>query len=65
MTLAAALGLPTLAAGGMTLYRRLTLVVAGGRVEHVFHPIPAPSTHTHDVLRWLNRAAASDRVNIG
>ncbi|MFG2039912.1 MerR family transcriptional regulator [Dactylosporangium sp. NPDC048998] len=58
LTLAAALGLPTFTAGGMTLYRRLTLVVAGGRVEHVFHPIPAPSTHANEVLRWLNRSRA-------
>ncbi|MER7283672.1 MerR family transcriptional regulator [Dactylosporangium sp. NPDC000244] len=59
LTLAAALGLPTFTAAGMTLYRRLTLIVTDGRVEHVFHPIPAPSTHANEVLRWLNRSRAS------
>ncbi|MEU8821222.1 MerR family transcriptional regulator [Actinoplanes sp. NPDC048796] len=54
--LAAALGLPTLAAGDLTLYERLTLVVAGDRVEHVFHPIPNPAAHALEVMRWLNRS---------
>ncbi|SNY37092.1 Peroxiredoxin [Paractinoplanes atraurantiacus] len=54
--LAAALGLPTLAAGDLTLYERLTLVVTGDRVEHVFHPIPDPASHALEVMRWLNRA---------
>ena len=58
LTLAAALGLPTFTAGDMTLYGRVTLVVTDGRIEHVFHPIPAPSTHAHEVLRWLNRSRA-------
>ncbi|WP_246656236.1 MerR family transcriptional regulator [Dactylosporangium vinaceum] len=57
LTLAAALGLPTHTAAGRTFYRRLTLVVTGGVVEHVFHPIPAPPTHANEVLRWLHRTA--------
>ncbi|WP_344620654.1 MerR family transcriptional regulator [Dactylosporangium salmoneum] len=59
LALAGALGLPTFAAGGMTLYDRLTLIISDGRIEHVFHPIPAPSTHAHEVLRWFNRARAA------
>lgn len=31
-----ALGLPTFDAGGLTLYRRLTLVVSAGAIEHVY-----------------------------
>jgi peroxiredoxin len=58
LTLAAALGLPTFEQGGMTLYRRVTLVVSQGRIEHVFDPIPAPSTHANEVLRWLHRSRA-------
>ncbi|MEU7875602.1 MerR family DNA-binding transcriptional regulator [Dactylosporangium sp. NPDC049140] len=58
LTLAAALALPTFEQGGMTLYRRVTLIVSEGRVEHVFDPIPAPSTHANEVLRWLNRSRA-------
>jgi DNA-binding transcriptional MerR regulator len=53
MALAAALGLPTFGAGEMVLYRRLTLVVHDDVIEHVFHPIAAPSMHALEVLRWL------------
>ncbi|MDG4794587.1 MerR family transcriptional regulator [Micromonospora sp. WMMD1082] len=53
LTLAAALGLPTLTSADMTLYERLTLIVAEGRIEHVFHPIPQPAPHARHVMRWL------------
>jgi len=55
LTLADALGLPTFTAGDMTLYRRLTLVVADNLVEHVFHPIDEPASHALQVLRWLTK----------
>lgn len=51
--LTAALGLPTFHAAGMTLLKRLTLIVRGGRVEHVFYPVFPPDQHTAAVLRWL------------
>ncbi|GAA3203552.1 MerR family transcriptional regulator [Nonomuraea roseoviolacea] len=53
LTLAAALGLPTLDTDEMTLYRRLTLIVADGRVEHVFFPVEEPAGHAEQVMRWL------------
>ncbi|MBL7254249.1 MerR family transcriptional regulator [Paractinoplanes lichenicola] len=53
LTLAAALGLPTLAEG--TLYDRLTLIVTDDVVEHVFHPIRDPASHALEVMRWLAR----------
>jgi DNA-binding transcriptional MerR regulator len=59
MTLAAALGLPTLTVGDLTLYERLTLIVLDGVVEHVFHPIPEPSSHAREVMRWLTRLRGS------
>ncbi|SNT63633.1 Peroxiredoxin [Asanoa hainanensis] len=55
LTLASALGLPTFTAGDMTLYKRLTLIVADEVIEHVFHPIPYPASHALDVLRWLTK----------
>ena len=55
LTLAGALGLPTVAAADMTLYERLTMIVADDTVEHVFHPIPEPAAHALDVLRWLTK----------
>jgi hypothetical protein len=39
----------------MTLYERLTLIVADDAVEHVFHPIPEPASHALDVMRWLTK----------
>ena len=53
LALASALRLPTFQTAGMTLYRRLTLVVAAGRVEHVFYPVFPPDGHAADVLGWL------------
>ena len=51
--LAAALGLPTFTAGGMTLYRRHTLVVRDQTIEHVFYPVFPPDQHAQQVLTWL------------
>jgi peroxiredoxin len=53
LTLAAALSLPTFTAAGRRLYRRLTLVVRDGCVEHVFHPVFPPDAHAQEVLAWL------------
>jgi peroxiredoxin len=52
--LAGALGLPTFAAPGHErLYKRLTLVVRDGQIEHVFYPVFPPNTHAQQVLGWL------------
>lgn len=47
------LSLPTFEAGGRRRYERLTLVVAGGRIDHVFHPVFPPDAHAGEVLAWL------------
>jgi peroxiredoxin len=54
VALGGALGLPTFVAGGLVRYRRLTLVVADGRIEHVFYPIFPPQGHASEVLAWLS-----------
>lgn len=51
--LADALGLPTFEVEGMRLFRRLTLVLRDGVIEHVFHPVFPPSEHAQQVLTWL------------
>ncbi len=56
LRLAAALGLPTFGAGGMRLYRRLTLVARAGTIVRVFH-VSRPERNADDVLAWLKRAA--------
>jgi peroxiredoxin len=58
--LADALRLPTFTVEGERLYRRLTLVVRDGRVEHAFYPIFPPDGHAGQVLKWL-RAHPADR----
>jgi peroxiredoxin len=53
--LADSLNLPTFSAPGHErLYSRLTLVIRGSSIEHVFYPIFPPNTHTQQVLDWLH-----------
>jgi hypothetical protein len=51
----AALRLPTLTVDGMTLLRRLTLVIKDGCVEHVLYPVFPPDRAATDVLAVLLR----------
>lgn len=53
LRLGAALDLPTFGVDGMTLYRRITLVVDDGVVHHVFYPVFPPDGHADEVLAWL------------
>lgn len=59
MRLARALRLPTFEANGMTLYKRLTLIVDRGEIEHVFYPVFPPNQHAEEVLAWLTSHAAA------
>lgn len=54
LALADTIGLPTFEAGGQTLYKRITLVIRGGAVEHAFYPIFPPNEHAGEVLGWLS-----------
>jgi peroxiredoxin/DNA-binding transcriptional MerR regulator len=56
-----ALGLPTFDAGGRTLYRRLTMIVTNGLIEHVFYPVFQPDQHAGQVLDWLRARRRSTR----
>jgi len=38
---------------GMRLYRRLTMIVTGGTIGHVFYPVFPPGQHAAEVLEWL------------
>jgi peroxiredoxin len=58
LILADRLRLPTFTAGGRVLYKRLTLVVSQGRVEHVFYPVFPPDRHAEEVLAWLRERAS-------
>jgi peroxiredoxin len=48
-----ALRLPTFTVDGMTLLKRLTFIVEGGHIEHVFYPVFPPDTHAEEVIAWL------------
>ena len=48
-----ALRLPTFEAAGLTLLKRLTLVVRDGAIEQVFYPVFPPDAHAAEVLAWL------------
>jgi len=53
LRLRGALGLPTFAVEGRTLYRRLTFVAARGRIVKVFYPVFPPDRDAGEVLAWL------------
>ena len=55
LSFAHALRLPTFEVDGMTLLRRLTMIVSNGRIERVFYPVFPPDTHAESVLRWLEQ----------
>jgi peroxiredoxin (alkyl hydroperoxide reductase subunit C) len=48
-----ALSLPTFEIEGLTLYKRLTLIADGGRIEKVFYPVFPPDANAGDVLAYL------------
>ena len=53
LAFARALKLPTFTVEGMTLLKRLTLIVRDRRIEHVFYPVFPPDTHAEAVIAWL------------
>lgn len=59
LALAQAIKLPTMNVAGMTLLRRLALVIDDGRITTVFYPVFPPDRNAADVLAWLqaNRKA--------
>ena len=52
-TLSSAMRLPTFETSGLTLLKRLTLVIEGGVIEHVFYPVFPPDQNAGEVLTWL------------
>ena len=59
LELTKALRLPTFEAAGQTLMKRFTLVIADGRIEHVFYPVFPPDRHAEEVLAWLRGDAGT------
>ncbi|MGW1587963.1 MerR family transcriptional regulator [Streptomyces sp. NPDC002386] len=53
-SLARTLELPTFITSGLTLYKRLTLIIRDDVIEHVFYPVFPPDQHADQVLAWLS-----------
>ena len=54
-----ALELPTFEAEGMTLIKRLTLVIEEGEILKVFYPVFPPGKNAEEVADWLSERTAS------
>lgn len=55
LTLTKALRLPTMQVAGMTLIKRLALVIDDARIRRVFYPVFPPDRNAGDVLAWLEQ----------
>jgi peroxiredoxin len=53
LALTRALDLPTMDVAGLTLIKRLALVIDDARITHVFYPVFPPDRNAGDVLTWL------------
>ena len=53
MAFTRALKLPTFTVEGVTLIKRLTLIVRDRKIEKVFYPVFPPDKHAEEVIAWL------------
>jgi peroxiredoxin len=53
LELTRALDLPTMDVAGLTMIRRMALIIDDGRVTFVFYPVFPPDRNAADVLTWL------------
>jgi peroxiredoxin len=62
LKLKSAIALPTFLTSGMTLYKRMALVLADARIVRVFYPVFPPDKNAEEVTAWLRaRAPAGHR----
>jgi peroxiredoxin len=61
LALTRALDLPTMEVAGLTLIKRLALIIDDARITQVFYPVFPPDRNAGDVLAWLreNRLQAA------
>jgi peroxiredoxin len=53
LRLTRALNLPTFEVAGLTLIKRLALIIRDGRIEKVFYPVFPPDKNAEEVIAWL------------
>lgn len=56
LAFASAMRLPRFECAGLTLLKRLTMVIEDGRIEHVFYPVFPPERNVDDVIDWLAKS---------
>ena len=56
LALAKALKLPTFSAAGMTLLKRMALVVDEGQITKVFYPVFPPDRNAAEIVAWLQES---------
>ena len=61
LAFARALNLPTFDVAGMTLIKRLTLIIHAGTIERVFYPVFPPDANAPDVIHWLVERTTAGR----
>jgi peroxiredoxin len=59
LRLTRALRLPTFQYGDWTLLKRLTLIIAGDRIEEILYPVFPSDADAGNVVRWLQERAVS------
>lgn len=52
-----ALSLPTFATSGMTLLKRMALIIDDGTIVKAFYPVFPPDKNAAEVIAWLRRGA--------
>jgi peroxiredoxin len=55
LTLTQALDLPTMEVAGLTMIKRMALIIDDGCITHVFYPVFPPDRNAGDVLEWLKQ----------
>jgi peroxiredoxin (alkyl hydroperoxide reductase subunit C) len=58
LQLTKALNLPTMEVAGLTLIKRMALIIDDGRITQVFYPVFPPDRNAGDVLDWLKHHPA-------
>jgi peroxiredoxin len=53
-----ALNLPTFSAAGMTLLKRMALVIDNGAITKAFYPVFPPDKNAEEVIAWLRASRA-------
>jgi peroxiredoxin len=59
LKLKSAIGLPTFFTSGMTLYKRMAMVLEDAEIDRVFYPVFPPDKNAEEVTAWLATCSAA------